>query len=115
VALARIEAQEGRLARRYAQQAAAIPGLRVWGPAFDAGPHSPTVAVTVEGVRPTEAARYLGNQGVLVGDGHFYAARAVEVLGLSEGGGVIRAGLSVYTTEGDVDRLLEGLTELARR
>lgn len=115
VAMARIEAHEGRLARRYAMQAAAIPGLRVWGPAFEAGPHSPTVAVTVEGVRPTEAARYLGNRGVLVGDGHFYAARAVEVLGLAERGGVIRAGLSVYTTEGEVDRLLEGLAELARR
>lgn len=114
-AMTRIEAREGRLARRLAQQASAIPGLRVWGPAFDAGPHSPTVALTLEGVPPTQAARYLGDRGVLVGDGHFYAARAAEVLGLADQGGVIRAGLSVYTTEGEVDRLLEGLADLARR
>lgn len=113
-AMARIEAREDRLARRYAEQAAAIPGVQVWGPAFGAGRRSPTVAVTLEGVHPTEAARRLGERGVLVGDGHFYAARAVEVLGLAERGGVIRAGMSLYTTDAEVDRLLEGLATLAR-
>jgi selenocysteine lyase/cysteine desulfurase len=113
-AMARIEAREGRLARRYAEQAATIRGLKVWGPAFGAGRRSPTVAVTLEGVHPTEAARRLGERGVLVGDGHFYAARAVEVLGLAERGGVIRAGMSLYTTDAEVDRLLEGLAILAR-
>ena len=73
------------------------------------------MAVTLEGVHPTEAARRLGSQGVLVGDGHFYAARAAEVLGLATKGGVIRAGLSLYTTDAEVDRLLEGLTQLAQR
>lgn len=113
-AMARIEAREGRLARRYAEQAAAIPGLKVWGPAFGAGRRSPTVAVTLEGVPPAAAARRLGEQGVLVGDGHFYAARAVEVLGLAGRGGVIRAGMSLYSTEAEVDRLLAGLAALAR-
>lgn len=114
-ALANIEAQERQVARHYAEQAARIPGLRVWGPSFLALHRAPTVAVTLEGISPLEAAKRLGKRGVLVGDGHFYAARASEVLGLAEGGGVLRAGMSLYTTEAEVDRLVEGLAGLARR
>lgn len=115
VALARIEARERELAQRYAEGAAALPGVTVLGPGFDAGRRAPTVAITLAGLQPTEAARQLGARGVLVGDGHFYAARAVQVLGLAERGGVLRAGMALYTTEAEVDRLLQGLAELKGR
>jgi cysteine desulfurase family protein (TIGR01976 family) len=114
-AMARIEAREGQVARRYAEQAAALPGLKVWGPPFGSGRRAPTVAITLKGVQPTEAARRLGSLGVLVGDGHFYAQRAAEVLGLAAKGGVIRAGISLYTTDAEVDRLLAGLAGLVPR
>ena len=112
-ALSRIETHERRVAARYAEQAAALAGLKVWGPGFTADRRAPTVAVTLAGVSPTEAARRLGEQGVMVGDGHFYAQRAAEVLGLAEGGGVLRAGMSLYTTDAEVDRLVAGLAMLA--
>jgi len=74
-----------------------------------------TVSITIEGVTAQKAARQLGDQGVLVWDGHFYALRAVEVLGLLDRGGVLRAGLSMYNTPEDVDRLVAGVDEIARR
>ena len=61
------------------------------------------------------AARRLGEAGVLVWDGHFYALRAIEVLGLLERGGVLRTGFSMYNTAEEVDRLLAGVAEIARR
>ena len=113
-ALTRIEAHERGVAARYAKSVAALPGVTVWGQGFAAGRRTPTVAITLAGVSPTEAARRLGEQGVLVGDGHFYAQRAAEMLGLAEGG-VLRAGMSLYTTDAEVDRLVAGLASLAGR
>ncbi len=56
----------------------------------------------------------LGEKGICVWDGNFYAVRAVEVLGLFESGGLIRAGISLYNTEDDINRLLEGVKALAK-
>ncbi len=73
------------------------------------------MSITIDGVRPRDAARALGERGVLVWDGDFYAARAIEALGLAEAGGVIRTGISMYNTADEIDRLVEGLAALARR
>jgi selenocysteine lyase/cysteine desulfurase len=59
-----------------------------------------------------EAAEALGKEGICVWDGNFYAARAVEVLGLSERGGVLRTGVSMYSSREDLERLLAGLAKL---
>jgi selenocysteine lyase/cysteine desulfurase len=55
----------------------------------------------------------LGAQGICLWDGNFYAARAVEVLGLKERGGLLRTGVSMYTTQADIERLLTGIEKLA--
>jgi selenocysteine lyase/cysteine desulfurase len=47
-----------------------------------------------------------------VWDGDFYAARVVEVLGLAQRGGLLRTGISMYTTESDVRRLLSAIEQL---
>jgi cysteine desulfurase family protein (TIGR01976 family) len=78
------------------------------------GPRAPTVSITIDGVLPLAAARALGERGLQVWDGHFYALRAIEVLGLVERGGVIRTGLAMYNTEQEIDRLLAAVEELAR-
>ena len=56
-----------------------------------------------------------GRSGVLVWDGNFYALRPIEVLGLVDRGGVLRAGFSMYNTAEEVDRLLTGVAQVARR
>jgi cysteine desulfurase family protein (TIGR01976 family) len=90
-----------------------IPGVTVWGPDFS-GPRAPTVSITIDGLHPTEAARALGRRGIQVWDGHFYAIRPIEILGLLERGGVLRTGIVMYNTREEIDRLLEGIAALAR-
>jgi selenocysteine lyase/cysteine desulfurase len=90
-----------------------IPGVTVWGPDFS-GPRAPTVSITIDGVHPTDAARALGRRGIQVWDGHFYAIRPIEALGLLERGGVLRTGIVMYNTREEIDRLLEGIAALAQ-
>ena len=91
-----------------------IPGVTVWGPDFS-GPRAPTISITLDGVPAIEAARALGRRGIQVWDGHFFAIRPVEALGLLERGGLLRTGIVMYNTREEVDRLLEGIEEIARR
>ena len=53
----------------------------------------------------------LGERGIYVWDGNYYALEPMRALGL-EDGGAVRAGFLHYTTEDEVDRLLEALAEL---
>jgi selenocysteine lyase/cysteine desulfurase len=55
-------------------------------------------------------AGFLSERGLFLSHGNFYAATVVEGLGLT-GQGLLRAGCSVYTTEDDVRRLIEGVRE----
>jgi selenocysteine lyase/cysteine desulfurase len=54
--------------------------------------------------------RRLGELGLQVWSGDFYAVRAVEILGLAEKGGVVRTGVVMYNTRDEIDRLLAGLS-----
>ncbi len=113
-ALAAIGEHEHGLAVRYDDRVRRLPGVKRWGPGFDDGPRAPTVSITIEGVTAEDAARRLGESGLLVWDGHFFAARPVEVLGLAERGGLLRAGFSMYNTEEEVERLVAGVAEIVR-
>ena len=55
-----------------------------------------------------------GEGNLLVSDGDFYAATVVERLGLSDQG-LVRAGCACYTTVEEVERLVDGVREIARR
>ncbi|MEO8195120.1 MAG: cysteine desulfurase-like protein [Thermoanaerobaculia bacterium] len=112
-AMAGIGEWEGALARRYGSAVQAIPGVTVHGPAFASGPRAPTVSITLAGVPAEVVARRLGERGIQVWDGDFYALRAVEVLGLAGVGGLLRTGFLLYNTPEEVDRLLAGLSEIA--
>jgi selenocysteine lyase/cysteine desulfurase len=108
-----ISAYEHRLASIYHDGVRRLPGVRVFGPDFTSRSRAPTVSITLDKHTAAEAARALGAQGVYVWDGHFYAARAVECLRLAERGGLLRTGISMYSTDGDVRRLLDGIEQLA--
>lgn len=73
---------------------------------------TPTFALRLEGMHPDVAAQKLGERGVMVWSGHFYAVDLIERLGLSEQGGVIRVGFVHYNTVEEVDRTLEALEVL---
>ncbi len=71
-----------------------------------------TFSFTVEGSHPAEVAQRLGQRGMAVWDGNFYALSALEALGLEGHGGAVRVGFLHYTTADEVDRLVEMLGQL---
>jgi cysteine desulfurase family protein (TIGR01976 family) len=109
-----ISAYEHGLAKLYHDAVRNLPGVRVWGPDFSTRSRAPTVSITLENHTAADAASALGAQGICVWDGHFYAARAVELLGLADRGGLLRTGISMYSTEPEVRRLLEGIERLTQ-
>ena len=89
-----------------------IDGVTVYGPE-PSRPRTSTIAFTV-GQRPSvDVTRALAERGVFTSHGNFYAATIAQRLGL-EAQGLVRAGCACYTTEQEVDRLLEGVQALAR-
>lgn len=110
--LARITAHEQSHARRLFDELSRIPRLELYGPPFDSDRRAPTFSFTLADESPARVAARLANRGLLVWDGDFYAARAVEILGLADQGGLVRVGLSMYTTRQEVDRLVEALAEV---
>jgi cysteine desulfurase family protein (TIGR01976 family) len=69
-----------------------------------------TFAFTHEARTPGEIATALGDRGIAVWHGDYYAVELMRALGLTEGGAV-RAGIVHYNTEPEVDRLLEALSD----
>jgi selenocysteine lyase/cysteine desulfurase len=84
--------------------------LTLWGPATTEH-RVPTFAVTHACLTPAELATTLGDEGVFVWDGDFYAVEPMRVLGL-EPGGVVRIGLLHYNTLEEVERLFEVIDSL---
>ncbi|HEX7311628.1 MAG TPA: cysteine desulfurase-like protein [Gaiellaceae bacterium] len=68
-----------------------------------------TFAFTHGDRSPREIATSLGDQGIAVWHGDYYALEVMRRLGL-EDGGAVRAGFVHYNTEDEVDRLLEALS-----
>jgi len=90
----------------------AIDGVRVVGPQ-DMADRAPTLMFDMAGRAPSEVAERLAARHVAVWDGHNYAVEAMAPLGLDAEAGAVRAGISIYTTDDDVDRLLAAVTGLA--
>jgi len=111
-AMREISAYEHELGSFYYENVRRIPGVAAHGPNFS-GPRAPTVSITVDGVPPAEVAEALGDKGLQVWSGHFYGLRPLEALGLAENGGVVRVGIVMYNTRAEVERLLEGVAEVA--
>lgn len=70
---------------------------------------TPTLAFTVAGRTPISVSADLGNQGIAVWAGNYYAVELMTALGLEDRGGAVRAGVVCYTTAAEVDRLLAAL------
>lgn len=70
----------------------------------------PTLLLTFAGRDAADVHRYLAGLGVDTGVGTFYCLDATQRLGLGDDGG-LRVGLAPYTSDEDVDRLLEGIAD----
>jgi cysteine desulfurase family protein (TIGR01976 family) len=113
-AMTHISAYEHELAAYYHDAVSRIPGVRVWGPDFAPGrTRAPTVSISMEKVTATEAATALGDEGICVWDGNFYAERPSQIMGFDQRGGLLRTGISMYNTRDELNRLLDGIKRLS--
>jgi len=104
-------AYEHDLGERLLAGLATIPGLKLYGPPTMQG-RVPTFSFTIEGHHPDAIAEHLAAREIYAWSGHFYAVEVIARLGLEERGGLVRIGLCHYSTEAEVERLIEALREL---
>jgi selenocysteine lyase/cysteine desulfurase len=92
----------------------AIPGARIMGQdQAENGSRAATIAFTLAGMRCSEAVKRLVEKGIAVRNGHFYALRCLEALGIQDTDeGIIRISMVHYNTEEEVSRLVDGLESL---
>ena len=105
-AMAAIRAHEERLFARLLEGLTARDDVTLVGAPSR---RTPTVAFTVAGRTPQQVSAALGERGVCVWAGNYYAVELMTALGLEQAGGAVRAGVVCYTDDEDVDRLLAGL------
>jgi selenocysteine lyase/cysteine desulfurase len=111
-----IRAYERPLVGRMIAGLEEIPGVTLYGITDPArfNRRAPTVAFTLEGYRPRQVAERLGQAGIFIWDGNYYALAVTERLGVEESGGMVRVGIAHYNTLEEVDRLLAVVSELAK-
>jgi cysteine desulfurase family protein (TIGR01976 family) len=102
--MAAAAAYEKTLLDRLLKGLAAIDGVTLC--AAPAG-RCPTVSFRVRGATPAETATALGDRGICVFSGDYYAAEYFAAVGLD---GAVRASIYHYNTTDDVDRLLSALS-----
>ena len=84
------------------------PGVRLIGKAFTKN-RAPTVSLIVEGRDPGEIAVELARQKIGIGNGHCYAYRLMGALGIPSEQGVVRLSFVHYTSQDELNRLMEAL------
>ena len=86
--------------------------VKVLGITDDLTVRTPTYAIELDGMSARQLATELGNQGIFVTDGNYYAVEVMNALDKADGG-LVRIGFLHYTTNDEVDRLLGALHDLA--
>jgi cysteine desulfurase family protein (TIGR01976 family) len=89
---------------------AEIRGVTLYGPPPGTR-RTPTLSFTLAGHTTDDVAAALAKQGVFISNGDFYAKTIIDRLGLVPDG-LIRVGCSCYTTDAEVDRLVQGVRAL---
>jgi cysteine desulfurase/selenocysteine lyase len=105
-----VAAHERQVADYALERLAAVPGLRVFGPPRGTERIGP-VSFEIEGIHAHDVSEILDRHGVAVRAGHHCAQILMDRLGVAA---TARASFGVYTTPGEIDRLLDGLEDARR-
>ena len=111
-AFEKIGEHEKQLAELLYREIESIPNIRIIGPDFSSVKRAPTISFVHKNLSPVDICRKLAENNITAWDGHFYAQKAIEVLGLSERGGVTRLGISLYNNKKDINKVVEVLKSL---
>ncbi len=109
-AYADVQAHEDALRERLEQGLDQIPGLIRYSRAER---RTPTVYFEIPPMPSSELSAHCATASINVPASNFYAVEASRQLGLGAGG-ALRAGISVYTTSADVDRLVDAVRSGAK-
>jgi len=102
-----LSAHEFQLAVQLHEGLKKIPNVKIIGQDFSSRHRSPTVSFTAKEKTATAVCAHLSKKNICAWDGHFYAIRVIQVLGLLEKGGVTRLGISVYNTPEEINTVLQ--------
>jgi cysteine desulfurase/selenocysteine lyase len=102
-----VTAHEREIAAYTLDRLGEVPGLRVFGPPAAPDRLGP-VSIELDGVHAHDVAEILDRHGVAVRAGHHCAQPLMERLGVAA---TARASFGVYTTTGEIDRLIDGLLD----
>ena len=93
-----------------------VPGLTLYGQTDPrkSDERVATFSFRLEGIDPRTVAEKLGERGIYVWDGNYYAINVTERLGLEDSGGMVRVGATHYNTIEEARKLGEALTEIAK-
>lgn len=105
-----IYAHEAYLMRILENELAEIPGIRVLGPQRSSK-RAAVIAFDVPGVHPHDVGQYLDYQDLAVRVGHHCAQPLHRHFGLRSS---TRASLAPFTTEEEIDRLVDGIKGVSR-
>ncbi len=116
-AMTAIRAYEYELSRALLVAIAAVPGTRIYGitDSKQLDRRVPTVSFTLAGKHPRAVAEALGQAGIYVWDGNYYALAVTERLGLEDKGGMVRVGAVHYNTVQEIERLHDALNQVAQQ
>lgn len=107
-AFAAIDAHEDKLLAKLEAALAGLPGVVLHS---RAAARTSTLLLSFDAHLPADVSKFLAGRNILAPASNFYAIEASRFLGLGDDGG-LRIGLAPYTSDDDVQRLIEGL-ELA--
>jgi cysteine desulfurase/selenocysteine lyase len=106
----RIREHEESLVAEALDRLAAVPGLTIQGPPT-AAERGSLISFTLDGAHPHDVGEILGRQGVCVRAGHHCTQPLMRRFGVSA---TTRASFAVHNSTADIDRLIDGLTEVRR-
>ncbi len=112
-----LAAREGLLFAELIAGLQEIDGVRIYGITDPSriAERCPTLAFTMSNSTPAQVAEYLGDQGIFVWDGNYYAINVTERLGLEASGGMVRVGLAHYNTCDEVKRFLTEISNFRKQ
>lgn len=108
-----IERYEAELSRVFLEGCGDLPEVRLFGLAAGREERTPTFAVRLGQLHPAKLAEQLGERGIFVWDGNYYALAIMERLGLQDDGGAVRIGFCHYNTVAEVERVVDELRRLS--
>jgi selenocysteine lyase/cysteine desulfurase len=78
----------------------------------DAAGRVPTICFNIPGSHPARVVEHMADCGFGIRDGHMYAPRLMQRLGLALDSGAVRVSLVHYNTLDEIDRFAEALRKL---